>query len=161
MPSKVKFQEAWMKNPEFQPWLVHDENDFTRAFCTLCKSGKVAEKSTLRRHSKRKTHLANERYGGVLRKSPTSSINVNEYAPILLYCFTAKLNLPFALAELFVELHKWMYPECDIAQNLYIKRTKCTEVIRKLGKAVNEDLATKIRLNKFSIILDETTDWCQ
>lgn len=50
-----------------------------------------------------------------------------------------------------------MFPDSDINQDMNIKRTKFNEMMKSLGKAVSEDLAKK-QMNKFSIIIVETTD---
>lgn len=68
--------------------------------------------------------------------------------------------MPFTLAEPLVELHKCMFPHSIIAKEMHIKRTKFNDTMKMLGRprAVNEDLASKLRVTKFSIIIDETTD---
>lgn len=51
-----------------------------------------------------------------------------------------------------------MFPDSKIAKEMHIKRTKFNDTMKMLGRAVNEDLAVKLRITKFSIIIDETTD---
>ncbi|KAK4304557.1 hypothetical protein Pmani_023438 [Petrolisthes manimaculis] len=60
MSSKVKFQDAWLQKPEFQPWLAREEGNPKRAYCKICKAGIGAEISTIRRHKKAKMHVTNE-----------------------------------------------------------------------------------------------------
>ncbi|XP_047474151.1 uncharacterized protein LOC125028715 [Penaeus chinensis] len=162
MSSKAKFQDAWLTKPEFQPWLARDDGDSTRAYCTLCKAGMGAAISTLRRHMKGKTHVAGEnraKWKAAQDSSPPSpSLSATGFATILLCCFIAEHNLPFTLAEPLAELQRRMFPDSDIAQSLNIKRTKFNEVMKALSKMASEDLASKLRTNKFSIIVDETTD---
>ncbi|KAG7177383.1 hypothetical protein Hamer_G016667 [Homarus americanus] len=79
-------------------------------------------------------------------------------ATILFTCFIAKHNLPFTTAGHLVDLMKRMFPDSAIAQGMNMKRTKCTEVERTLGRCVTADLVDKLRESKFSIIVDETTD---
>lgn len=79
-------------------------------------------------------------------------------ATILLACFIAEHNLPFSTADHLVELMKIMFPDSAIAQGMTMGRTKCTDVIKILGRCVMNELIEKMRLNKFSIIIDESTD---
>lgn len=39
-----------------------------------------------------------------------------------------------------------------------MKRTKCTDVVKSIGACITNDLVSKLRKCKFSVIIDETTD---
>ncbi|KAK4316370.1 hypothetical protein Pmani_012499 [Petrolisthes manimaculis] len=126
MSSKVKFQDAWLQKPEFQPWLAREEGNPKRAYCKICKAGIGAEISTIRRHKKAKMHVANEGKAnehetdesGPSTSRPNNSPSGVGFATVLLCCFIAEYNLPFTIAEPFVTLHKRMYPDSAIAQEL-------------------------------------------
>ncbi|KAG7164203.1 hypothetical protein Hamer_G014341 [Homarus americanus] len=60
-------------------------------------------------------------------------------ATILFACYIAEQNLPFTTAGHLVDLMKRMFPDSVIAQGMNMKRTKCTEVVRTLGRCVTED----------------------
>lgn len=79
-------------------------------------------------------------------------------ATILMVCFIAEHNLPFAIIDHMVELCKVMFPDSVIAQDLCMKRTKCTDVAKRMGMCVTNALVLKIRKHKFSVIVDESTD---
>ena len=51
-----------------------------------------------------------------------------------------------------------MFPDSQIAAHMAMKRTTCTGFAQVLGNYVAQNLAQKLRKNKFSIIVDETTD---
>ena len=72
--------------------------------------------------------------------------------------FIAEHNLPFMIADHFTDLCKVMFPDSAIAQGVHMKRSKCTEMTHKLGNKIKEELAAKLRKNKFSVIIDESTD---
>ncbi|KAG7164310.1 hypothetical protein Hamer_G003474 [Homarus americanus] len=61
--------------------------------------------------------------------------------------FIAEHNLPFTAADRLVNLMKRMFPDSVIAQGMNRKRTKCTEVMRTLGRCVTEDLLDKLSEN--------------
>ncbi|XP_068244854.1 uncharacterized protein [Palaemon carinicauda] len=79
-------------------------------------------------------------------------------ATILFACFIAEHNLPFTTADNLMDLMKRMFPDSAIAQSLSMKRTKCTDVIKTMGRTVTNSLAKKLRTSKFSVIMDESTD---
>ncbi|XP_066963613.1 zinc finger protein 862-like [Macrobrachium rosenbergii] len=57
-----------------------------------------------------------------------------------------------------VNLCKSMFPDSAIAQAMSMKRTKCTDLTKALGTCISNELVSKLRINKFSVIIDETTD---
>ena len=79
-------------------------------------------------------------------------------ATILMICFIAEHNLPFLISEHLTELCKVMFPDSAIAQDIHMKRTKCTEYTKRIAATVQEELAQKLRKNPFSVIIDESTD---
>ena len=79
-------------------------------------------------------------------------------ATVLMLCFIAEHNLPFMIMDHFSDLCKVMFPDSPIAQGIHMKRTKASEMAKKLGSAITEDLVDRLRKNPFSVIIDETTD---
>lgn len=61
------------------------------------------------------------------------------------------------MCEDFMELNK-MFPDSKIAAYMALKRTKCTILANVFGNYVAGKLAQILQSNKFSIIIDETTD---
>ncbi|XP_064082991.1 uncharacterized protein LOC135199007 [Macrobrachium nipponense] len=163
MPGKRKFRDAWI-NEDFQSWLKPVEGNPERASCRICHKELNAELTCIKRHNTSKTHLQNERAidlgqleleGNQIDSSTPIGVST---ATILLACFIAENNLPFTTADKLVDLMKRMFPDSAIAQGLFMKRTKCTDVIRTMGKTVTNSLIKKLRTNKFSVIMDESTD---
>lgn len=77
---------------------------------------------------------------------------------MLLISFIAEHNLPFVIAEHMTELCKKMFPDSAIADALHMKRTKCTDLTKKIGSVISENLVKDLKRCKFSIIIDESTD---
>ena len=80
-------------------------------------------------------------------------------AKLLMICFIAEHNLPFAIADHMTELQKAMFPDSAIAQGIKMAHTTCTNDSYKFADAVTEDLAGRLRKILFSVIIDETTDY--
>lgn len=79
-------------------------------------------------------------------------------AKILMICFIAEHNLPFTIADHMIDLCKAMFPDSAIAQGMCMKKTKCTELTKTLGKCVTNELVEKLKHCNFSVIVDESTD---
>lgn len=79
-------------------------------------------------------------------------------ATILTVAFVSEHNLSFACVDHLCDLYKRIFPDSKVAQGLNMKRTKATAVAHKMSSAISGDLASRLRVNKFSIIIDETTD---
>lgn len=72
-------------------------------------------------------------------------------AHILLICFIAEHNLPFLLANHMTDLCKAMFPDSAIANGLHMKRTKCTDVAKKTGHVISDNLVKDLQQNKVFI----------
>lgn len=79
-------------------------------------------------------------------------------AHLLLIAFIAEHNLAISIVEHLTELLKIMFPDSRIASGLQMRRTKCTDLAKKLSNVISMNLAYKLQTNPFSIIIDETTD---
>ncbi|XP_042237675.1 protein ZBED8-like isoform X2 [Homarus americanus] len=161
MAVKRSFRDAWLDIEDFQPWLCCVEDNPSRAFCNICKREVSAELTAIKRHKTSKMHAvyeASEQQERIPVHHGKYAANGVAVATILFACFIAEHNLPFTTADHLVDLMKRMFPDSVIAQGMNMKRTKCTEVVRTLGRCVTEDLVDKLRENKFSIIVDKTTD---
>ena len=161
--SKARFQEAWLSNADFQPWLDRVDGNPSKAFCKTCKRTIGAEITSIKRHKTTKLHTTteSEERERVLEdeeEDVPQSIDGVAQATVLFASFIAEHNLPFSIADHLVELHMKMFPDSVIAQELFLKRTKCTEIVKSLGNSVINDVVCKLRKNKFSVIIDETTD---
>ncbi|XP_076044864.1 uncharacterized protein LOC143027462 [Oratosquilla oratoria] len=107
-------------------------------------------------------HILNAQKFEDLPKQETSSSPVGASVAVavaLLMAFIAEHNLSFSIIDPMVELVKVMFPDSAIAQGIHMHKTKCSEtMIKSLANAITEDLTKKLRIYKFSIIIDETTD---
>lgn len=188
MATRHSFQEKWLSNDLFKAWLARVEGDKKRAYCRACHKYLTAEITCLKRHCKSRHHTnLEERRQTIPRnngQSPQPGTSQNDqqnfhiedhdyhapplvtggvtggvaYATILLPVFLAEHNLPFIICDHLIDLNKLMFPNSKIAAEMSMKRTKCTNIVNKLGKFSNECLAEKLRKCIFSIIVDESTD---
>uniref|UniRef100_A0A0K8WKB5 DUF4371 domain-containing protein n=1 Tax=Bactrocera latifrons TaxID=174628 RepID=A0A0K8WKB5_BACLA len=80
------------------------------------------------------------------------------HAELTMVMFLICHNLPFLLMDFLQKLLKECCPDSRIAQQLHCGRAKATELVDQLGKRSCEEITEKLRTNKFSLIVDETTD---
>lgn len=74
-----------------------------------------------------------QRQQGCVDESIQAKIHI---AYILLVCFIAEHNLPFLIADHLTDLCKSIFPDSAIAQGLHMKRTRCTDIVKKLGNVM-------------------------
>ena len=53
------FQCNWLKEPQFEKWLVEVKHDEKKAYCKVCKAELRAHKSDLKKHSETEKHIQN------------------------------------------------------------------------------------------------------
>lgn len=163
MASKRKFRDAWLLNPDFTTWLTRVDGNDGKAYCTMCRREFSAEITAIKRHKSTHVHARNElpSVAGVREDVGANNDQLAEAvarAEIKLACFLAEHNISFNTANHLVDLLKTIFPDSAIAREVKLKRTRCTEVVKTVGKCIASDLAEKLRKNKFSIIIDESTD---
>lgn len=108
MAPRQNFQEKWLANDAFRPWLARVPNDTTKAYCQVCHKHLSAEISSLKRHRESRLHMSCEARRNATAEPrgtaeegfpPTEeeqqmSFSV-AYATVLFVMFLAEHNLPF------------------------------------------------------------------
>ena len=80
-------------------------------------------------------------------------------AEIKLAAVFAANNIAFRVIDQLEPVLKEIFPDSKICQDINIKRTKCTEIVKNvLCKKETNDLVTHLSNNTFSVLLDESTD---
>ncbi|KAK4315394.1 hypothetical protein Pmani_013311 [Petrolisthes manimaculis] len=161
MAPKTKFLQDWLLNQEFQPWLSQVEGDTTKAFCNAYKRTLGAEITSIKRHKTSQHYIVACRESNQQKVQldnpppPAPGGHVVAMATIFFACFIAEHNLPFTTADHLIDLMKVMFPDSQIAQSMFMKRSKCTEAVKVIGKCAINDTLHKLKTNHFFIIIDE------
>jgi hypothetical protein len=80
-------------------------------------------------------------------------------AEIKLSVFFAEHNVATHVVDHLIPLLKDSFPDSKICKKMQLGRTKCSHIIKNvLGKSETENLVVYLRKNKFSILVDESTD---
>ena len=163
-----KFCEEWLNDNDLKDWIKKDSNNRYAAVCTVCSyTFSNANKTTLLAHKETQKHMKNF-------EAKSKTVNINTFfskpkepglqdkvakAEIMLTAFMAEHNTPFSQADHLIECCKQMFPDSVIAQKMSLKRTKAAYVMQYgIAYSERQDVVDICRNQKFSIIVDESTD---
>lgn len=161
---KQKYNSSWEREPKLKKWLAPVRNKPYNAFCKICNKQLIAGHSELLRHQISKKHQEKEasmkHTRSIVDMVVTDSISSDvKRAEIKMAAFTAEHNLPIAVMDHLSDLVKEAFPDSEIAKKFKSKRTKTRCIIKNiLAKEFKTQLITTLQRQKFSIIIDETTD---
>jgi len=165
---KQAFNDEWLSDPELKDWIRPDSSNRYAVVCTVCsttlanvnKTGLLAHKNTSKhiRNIEAKSRTLNIKQFCHQPKAQGLDTKVAK-AELVLTAFMAEHNTPFLQANHLAECCKKMFPDSAIAQKMSLKRTKAAYVMQQ-GIAYHErlDITSICRNQKFSIIIDESTD---
>ncbi|XP_036320386.1 uncharacterized protein LOC118734808 isoform X2 [Rhagoletis pomonella] len=158
---KQHFREEWKRDLS---WL---DNIKGKAFCKIGQKYLSNNKTNIERHGYGESHKKNE---CTLKQQPKinqnkkvqafeSKIRKIKIAELKIILFLCVHNLPFALITPLIGLIKSVARNDEIVKEIKCGRTKAAETINGvLAENFMEDMANCLRHNKFSLIIDESTD---
>jgi hypothetical protein len=92
-------------------------------------------------------------------KKAETSVETQKKAELKLTGFLTEHNISFNCVDHLTKVLKECFPDSKIAQEMSLGRTKATQITRNvLGTCSENDIVTLLRNNKFSLIIDESTD---
>uniref|UniRef100_A0A1A7ZYI7 Uncharacterized protein n=1 Tax=Nothobranchius furzeri TaxID=105023 RepID=A0A1A7ZYI7_NOTFU len=157
-----KYRKEWESLPEFKGWLKPHAGSDIRATCMYCKTDLYAKLSDIKKHAATQKHIE--------KAKPYNQASQPKLT------FVAKKTDTLKQAEATIALAisdhcsilscdhiglacKAAFPDSTIAQNFRMHRTKCTEMINGvLAPYFIQRLVADIGSNKYSLLLDESTD---
>ncbi|KAB0790621.1 hypothetical protein PPYR_14935 [Photinus pyralis] len=157
-----KYRSMWEKTLK---WLTPEE-DNTKAFCKVCNVSLKAELHVLKLHDacqRHKQNLSAKKAQPFIEKFtlpiPTIIRNDVKVAEIKLAGFFAEHNVPFTLVDHLVPLLKEIAPDSRTLSDMQLGRTKLTALVKNvIGLEHKNDLIQTLKMSKFSILTDESTD---
>lgn len=165
-----KYRQAWENDPNFKHWLGPVKNNPLKAYCKLCDAEISAEITVIKRHrecEKHKRLSAEVGYGSnqrtlfqCLNKRTIDPLQQQiKVAEIRTSAFIAENNLSLRCADFLVKRDQAIYPDSKIAQGISLGRTKATKIVQNvIGQSHSDELAERLKHQKFSVIVDESTD---
>lgn len=165
---KQAVRQEWLKDDEFKDWLKIDPEDKHTAICTVCDTKlKNCNKFKLKTHKSSNKHVKNyeAKKNATVIDTFIKKKNENDLpsdvskAELLLSAFMAEHGTPFKQADHLIQVLKKMFPKCEIAQSMSLKKTKASYVMRDgIALEEREEIAKICKENAFSLLIDESTD---
>ena len=157
---KRKFRDAWLHDEGFREWIRKVDDDDSKAYCAVCECTMVTEITTIKRHQTCRRHTQALAQRAAPADQPPPGVRDDDVtrAEIKLAAFLAEHNISINTIDHLTLLLKDIFPDSAIAAKLSLKRTKATRILHDISQVAQEQLHRVMRDNKFSIIIDETTD---
>lgn len=134
----------------------------------LCKLIFVFYRSDIDRHVRSERHIASSKsvqsentnlMKNFLRNEKETELDKQvKYAELMLCGYVAAHNEPFLKMDHLVDVLKDIFPDSKIAQEISCKRTKTKGLVLNVLGDEKEHLVSVLKANKFSILVDESTD---
>ncbi|RVE46071.1 hypothetical protein evm_009295 [Chilo suppressalis] len=164
-----KYLNLWEKDQKFSGWVTKSNKGDYYFYCKSCKCDLKCGggKKVLEKHVESTKHKSNVK-GAVHQPTITSMLPESasksftdkiKSGEIKMACFLAKNNLPFSLADDLKDLIQSVVPDSKLASELNFGRTKAHAIVTNVtGKVAEKQLINILQQNKFSLIVDESTD---
>lgn len=162
-----KYLTRWEAEPKYKGWLAASKKGPLYFYCKSCNADCKGGKSEIDRHlasSKHRNSAASLQSTRTLTSMPAVSGQTQldksvKEAEIRLAAFITEHNLPFNVMGHLVDVVKAACDDSQIAKNVSCGRTKCTAIVKNvLGEQSRQDICELLRRQKFSLLVDESTD---
>ncbi|XP_026672447.1 uncharacterized protein LOC113464790, partial [Ceratina calcarata] len=166
---RKSFCPSWLEDPELSPWLAKCEDNPYKSQCIVCKKTLEGGKADLLRHSRTKLHMrlaqsqvachAGESSSESVSTTTTSFVDDVKEAEITCVLGIIEHSRSFHSYNHFTKMMCRAGKDSNILSKMTLKRTKISAIIKNvLNKAVVDKVTAILRVNPFSVLVDESTD---
>ena len=158
-----KFRDSWLEDPIFKSWIkkVRNQDGDFQPMCVPCNSKISCAKTSLLRHQETKGHKEAVSISSSLKKS-NKKIESDEAVAsteIKIASFIVENNLSIRLSEELLALIRSICPTDSNLKKVSMGKQRTTNIIRQvLGFQSIREGCKLLSENKFSLVIDETTD---
>lgn len=162
-----KYNANWEKDPAFKGWLQSSRKGPTFANCKACCKDFVCGKSEILKHSRGQFHLRavkSKLKQPALTELPALQRDISlenkiKAAEIRIAAFAVEHNVAFNVLDHLSEVIRCSFTDSEIARKYTNGRTKATAIVNNvLGSYSLDKTVRLLQTNKFSLIVDESTD---
>ncbi|XP_008178451.1 uncharacterized protein LOC103307857 [Acyrthosiphon pisum] len=161
-----KYQTAWESNAKFCKSISVSKKGDTHFHCRTCACDCKGGISAVQKHNSSKKHIelsSNAKVDSVFNmpsmiKQKAMLKNIKE-TEIRIVSFVVEHNIPINVSDHLVSLINSIQLQPKYLAKLTCDRTKCTAIINNVIATTGfEDLVNYLKTNKFSLLVDESTD---
>lgn len=165
-----KFRNEWTKHQEFSSWLRKDPKDEYKAVCFICNANMLADLHVLKRHGLGNKHINKLKLSAAssskqqtilsaFKAVPVTETQMVKTAEVKLAAFVAEHKISHNVMNHLTDLLPKIFPDSIVAKSIKMKSTKVQATINNcIGAAEKCSLVEDLKLQKFSILMDESTD---
>ncbi|XP_058839742.1 uncharacterized protein LOC131695289 [Topomyia yanbarensis] len=147
-------------------WVTESPKGNLYAYCTVCEQ---SVKSTggltdLERHGGTTKHISNSKNSKIISSTHAMTSFLSQEdgsteAELRLCAWGVQHNVPMSTIESFAKVAKDIFKDSKTAQKVKLGRTKITAIQTNVfGKCQTEELIELMKVNKWSLLVDESTD---
>ncbi|CAG9840758.1 unnamed protein product [Diabrotica balteata] len=164
-----KYRKDWEDDANFRGWLRPGKSN-SDAYCTVCNktiSIGATGKSILLRHKETTQHIkltkSAKKQQTLTSMSKFKNVNSLEdsakQTDIYVAAYVTEHNISYSAAEHLPKLIEKICPDSEIAKKMKCGRTKVSSVVKNvIGKQNELNIINILKTDKFSLIVDESTD---
>ncbi|KAL7299731.1 hypothetical protein TKK_0007481 [Trichogramma kaykai] len=150
----IRYQDSWETQDEYKGWLRRSIKKPGFANCSICDLDLVPKTTNLNTHlgsTGHKTKLNPSFLGNIEKKAVRAELKFTAYV--------ASQNLPKRAIDTLIPMVKNVITDSEIIKNVHLDRCRVGEIMNRiLAPAHIKNLSEILKNNKFSIIVDESTD---
>uniref|UniRef100_A0ABD2XH28 DUF4371 domain-containing protein n=1 Tax=Trichogramma kaykai TaxID=54128 RepID=A0ABD2XH28_9HYME len=156
----TEYKKKWAEIEILKPWLRPFPQNNKKAYCIMCKRDFVAKLATLKHHATTDTHKENRKIFLNLDDEPLEDIEKDiAYAELKLTAYAIVTNQSKLSCNTLVPLMASIFKDSSIAKEIRLDRCRVGEITKRvLAPAHKDRLRSILQKQKFSIIVDESTD---
>ncbi|EFN83239.1 Zinc finger protein KIAA0543, partial [Harpegnathos saltator] len=162
-----KYRSEWENDNDYKKWLKRSRKGIHHFYCKICSADYIGGLSAIKKHAASLKHTNNAKAIKIpvisavmpfIKNINIKSIKIKE-AELEIAAFIIEHNIAFNSAEHLVKLIKSITFEPEVLKNIQCNRTKCTSITKNvIGQTAFEEIIVKLKIHKFSLIVDESTD---
>uniref|UniRef100_A0ABD2WP56 DUF4371 domain-containing protein n=1 Tax=Trichogramma kaykai TaxID=54128 RepID=A0ABD2WP56_9HYME len=156
----TEYKRKWEEIEILKPWLRPFPQINKKAYCIMCKRDFVAKLATLKHHATTDTHKENRKIYLNLDDEPLEDIEKDiACAELKLTAYAIVTNQSKLSCNTLVPLMASIFKDSSIAKEIRLDRCRVGEITKRvLAPAHKDRLPSILQKQKFSIIVDESTD---
>ncbi|XP_018403791.1 PREDICTED: uncharacterized protein LOC108780510, partial [Cyphomyrmex costatus] len=160
-----KYKSEWENHKEFKSWLKRSNKGLSYFHCKICSVDCVGGLGAIKKHaaSIKHTKMVKSVQMPVINmqfvKKAKETMSKTKDFEYKIASFITEHDISFNTSNHLTKLIKSINPDAEAVQNIKCSRTKCTQLIKDVsGQKAFEEIITKLKIHKFSLIVDESTD---